>query len=161
MRRIFLSLAAALPLSALAANSMAQSPATDEAARVPVTIALTDRIPPGSRFVVKRIPTAARQDVLALRPDATPAELTAAVTALLAARQAEGDFPTTERTLRLRPKHSTAVPRGDYPWAARVLADVRTAEPTTVPGIGKVQAVEIWLPRVSRKQPQPPDPRSS
>lgn len=154
MRQILYGLALSIVISAaIASVSPAQNRAPQRAGRVPVTIVLTDRTPPGSRFAVERIPTAARRDVIALKPNATAGELAEAVNALLTARQVEGDVPAARRTLRVRPTRAknAGAPRV-YPWAARVLADLQRAAPTNIEGIGEVRAVQIWLPRQFRER---------
>lgn len=144
---ILLSLA-----SAPAAGQTVKSPGTR--ARVPVTIALSDQFPERARFVVRRVPGHGRGDLILLRPNTTAAELTEAVATLLTARQAEGDAPSTKRTVRIRPTQQRRGPLQEYPWISRVLTDLRAAPPVEIPDVGKVRAVQIWLPRQS-KGPSP------
>jgi hypothetical protein len=149
---------ALLVFSARASVAPAQDTAPQPSVRVAATIVLADRLPADSRFVVRRVPGSARHDVVVLRPDATAAELTEAVNTLLTARYVEGDIPSTKRTLRIRPTGRKGAIR-EYPWAARVLADVRRAAPVDIPEVGNARAVEIWLPRQFRQSPPSARPR--
>lgn len=115
--------------------------------RVPAAVALTDSLPvPGAPYLILRNPGGSRRDVILLPTGADAALLSDAVRTLLAARQAGGDTAAETATLRLRPR-SGIPPRRGFPWAARVMADVRRAAPGPVPGVGSARAVEIWLPR--------------
>lgn len=129
--------------------------------RVPATVALSDVAPKGARFLVKRFPGAAGGDVIVLPPDASAADLSAAVRTLLTVRERDGDTPRANRTVRLRPGSAASLTRASYPWAARVLADVSRSNRTTVPGIGRVRAVQIWLPgQGQRERARPVVPQS-
>jgi hypothetical protein len=126
--------------------------------RVPVTVVLVDRLAhPDVPFVMQRRPDLRPQDVIVLRSDATPDQLSDAVRGLLTARQAGGDSAAAPAAMRIRPNtpaltgaNRAAASRPTLPWAPRVLADLRRAEYREVPGIGHVRAVEIWLPRQGR-----------
>lgn len=119
--------------------------------RVPVTLVLVERLPvAGAPFVIHRRPGAARQDVILLPAGADARVLSEAVRMLLVARQAGGDTPTTAATMRVRPQRGRATARVVFPWAQRVLADLRRAEARPVEGVGTVATVEIWLPRQLR-----------
>lgn len=147
MPRIYFGFAGGLLLiPALASVSAGQADFTERERRVPVTIIVSDRVPSDSRFVVQRVPAAARRDRIVLRPDATGEDLMVAINTLLSARQIEGDAPSVERTLRIRPTQASNSRRVPYPWVARVLTDVRQSTPADVPGIGQARAVQIWLP---------------
>jgi|SRR5215213_3426838 len=116
--------------------------------RVPVTIALVERLPvPGAPFVVLRRANAAPRDVILLPSSADAALLSEAVQMLLVARQAAGDTAVTTATLRVRPQRGRTTPRPVFPWAQRVLSDLRRTDARPVEGVGAVPAVEIWLPR--------------
>lgn len=141
-----LLLAAVLLLPVDAAGQAATAPGAP--ARVPVTVALVRQLPvPGAPFVVQRRPGAAHQDVILLPPDADARLFSEAVRMLLVARQAGGDTPATAATIRVRPQRGRTAPRPVFPWAQRVLTDLRRAEARPVEDIGTVQVVEIWLPR--------------
>jgi hypothetical protein len=122
--------------------------------RVPVTVALVERLPyPDAPFVVLR--QAAGDDYILLPVDADDAVLTDAVNALLLARRRGGDRATADAVLRVRPPERVRGTRA-LPWVARVLTDLRTAPRRAVPSVGLAPAVQIWLPRQTR--PQPPRP---
>lgn len=119
--------------------------------RIPVTIALLERLPeaPGELFLVRRSASADTGDVILLRADAaTPKTLEAALHTLLTARQAGGDLPVVGGAFRIRPAQGAgaAERRRVIPWAARALADLRRAAPRDVPGVGRVRAIQLWLP---------------
>ena len=123
------------------------------AQRVPVTVVLVDRLPQsGSPFLVQRRPDLRPNDVILLPSDATAAALSDAVRTLLTARQVSGDSPTARVTMRMRPHRQGArVAAREFPWVHRVLADLRHSGRRDVAGVGKVRAVEIWLPRQARR----------
>lgn len=160
MRRILLSFTSVILGASFPPAASAQTRESDVGPRVPVTIALTERVPGSSRFVVRRLPGATHRDVIMLRPDATAAELTEAVNAMLTARRAEGDVPSVNRTVRVRPQGANRGQRKDFPWGAKVLADVREASPSEVRGLGKVRAIQIWLPRQSQNRAARRKPRA-
>ena len=60
-------------------------------------------------------------------------------------RQVAGDTATATGQVRVRRSVATA-PQRPYPWAARVVNDLKAAQPRVVAGIGTVRAVEIWFP---------------
>lgn len=146
LSRILGALVAALTL--LPASGAGQT-STAAPTRVPVTIALVERLPqPGAPFVLLRRPNAAPRDVILLPAAAADAKLLSeAVQMLLVARQMGGDTATKAATLRVRPQAGRASPRRVLPWAQRVLVDLHRAQPRAVEGVGTVAAVEIWLPR--------------
>lgn len=157
MRNISMTMTLALALlHASGASAGAQEKQSAQAngrseRRVPVTVVLSDNLPPGTRFVMKRLPNAARRDVIVLASDATEAELGQAVRTLLAVRQKDGDIPVTNQTIRIRPSTSKAAARPPYPWIARVLSDVSRADRIEIPDVGRARAVQIWLPRQETK----------
>ena len=117
--------------------------------RVGATVVLVDSI--GQRnaaFVIVRRPGASPADLVLVRSDVDAVQLSDAVRGLLTARQADGDFASTAATFRVRPQQRAgAGARPVFPWAPRVLNDLRRAAPREISGIGRVRAVEIWLPR--------------
>lgn len=160
MRQFFLALIPTLlVVHGIGSSAGAQAPVSEAFARVPATIVLSDRLPPGSRFVVKRSPAAARRDIIVLAPDANEQELSAAIRALLTVRQREGDVPADAKTVRIRPTRSALVARPAFPWIGRVLADVNRADRIEIPEVGSVRAVQIWLPKQDKPRPAQPNPR--
>lgn len=114
--------------------------------RVPVTVALVDRMPvPDAHIVILRRPGMTPQDVILLpRIGASPRMLSHAVRAMILARQNGGDVPATGQTMRVRLRDNTTP--GIIPWTTRVINDLRRAEPLPISGVGTVSAVQIWLP---------------
>lgn len=128
--------------------------------RVPVTVVLADQLSrPDAPFVIQRRANSRPGDVIVLRSDATPSQLSDAIRALMTARQAGGDSASVTGTMRMRPHASSSavgargrpaggrMPRNVFPWADRVLRDLRQSPVREVAGIGRVKAVEVWLPR--------------
>lgn len=143
---------AALALLLIPDATPAQARRSRAPVRFPATVAIVDRLPvPGVSFVVQRRPDLTPSDLILLRASATPAEVSDAVRALLTARQVSGDLPTTTATIRLRPRQESQFKRRDLPWTPRVLADLRRATTRTIPGVGTVRAVDIWLPSQARR----------
>lgn len=142
MRNILLFLVAAvLPLSALPAA--AQS--TRSAPRTPALVALSSDLRGAETpFRLVRFGANSPRDMILLAPDADASVLTQAVEALMIVRRQSGDDANrVSATFRARrPQQRPRV----LPWAARVLQDVRSATPREIPGVGRVQAVQIWLP---------------
>jgi hypothetical protein len=125
--------------------------------RVPVTVALVERLPyPDAPFIILRQATGG--DYILLPADADAALLTDAVNALLMARQRGGDRASADAVLRVRAPERVRGAR-PLPWVARVLTDLRSARPGAVPSVGLAPAVRIWLPRQTRAQLTPPDRR--
>ncbi|MBA3579031.1 MAG: hypothetical protein H0W42_03500 [Gemmatimonadaceae bacterium] len=116
-----------------------------------MTVVLSESRVAGSRFVVQRNPRAARRDVVVLAPDASADEFADAVRTLLTVRQREGDVPASKQTLRIRPNQASTRQRPAYPWAARVLADLRRSDRVEIEGVGRARAIQIWLPSQARK----------
>jgi hypothetical protein len=128
---------------------MAQQPGARQPRRVAATVVLLDSITePGAPFVLVRRPGATPADLILVHSEIGAAQLSDAVRGLLTARQANGDFPSTAATFRVRPPpRPAAVARPEFPWAQRVLNDLRRSAPREIQGLGRVRAVEIWLPR--------------
>lgn len=119
---------------------------TEGPRRVAATVVLLERLPqPDAPFVILRRADVSPRDVILLHGDATVEQFSEAVQLLLVARQVGGDSSRVAQTLRVRPQQRERTPR-TLPWAARILATLRTVEPRSIPGIGTVPAVEIWLP---------------
>jgi hypothetical protein len=141
----------------LSAQAVPSRSARARPARMPVMVALVERLPyPDAPFLILRQATGG--DYILLPADADAALLTDAVNALLLARQQGGDRATADAVLRMRAPERVRGAR-PLPWIARVLADLRNAPRSAVPGVGLASAVRIWLPRQTRAQPAPPATR--
>jgi hypothetical protein len=145
-----------VPLLRLVMLALCLAPGTMQAqstarTRVPVTIALVERLPaPDAPFVLLRGTAEAGGDVILLPADADAAVLSDAVRALLVVRGQQGDAASAPALLRF-----SAPGRGarTLPWASRVLADARRAVPREIEGVGTVPSVQVWLPRQGRRPP--------
>ncbi len=139
-------------LLASTAALSAQERRDSQSRRVPATVVIVDSLPQrGAPFMIVRRPEASPADVIMLLPGADPVALSNAIRALLTARQAGGDFPSSAATLRVRPQlRGGTVSQPPFPWAPRVVEDLRRAETREVDGIGYVRAIVIWLPPQDR-----------
>lgn len=137
--------------SGIASASASGQPAAapGQPPREPVTLALASgSLPSGTPFLIRRGP--GLRDVVVLHSEATAGELSAAVRALLLVRQRSGDASTAPALLRMRTSQKRVSVPKEFPWAQRVLADLRNAQVQRIPGTGHVQTVTIWLPRQKR-----------
>jgi hypothetical protein len=142
---------------ALEAQERRRSPMYEQAvssSRVPVTVALVDALPvPGVSALIVRRPIAsasdgAAHDVILLRRDAASAqELSRAIDDLLAIRAQTGDASPVRLLVRVQPG-SAQGRRGQppFPWAERVVADLRRAPLQQVDEFGRLPARRIFLP---------------
>ena len=131
-----------------------QSPATSvqpaRAGRVPVTVALVERLPHGEGpfEIIRRAGSFPHDVILLARNAAGEEELSEAIRTLLAARHHAGDLPPRDAAFRVRPRNvQSREPMRSFPWAARVLRDVQGVAPQPLPGVGNVAFVQIWLPK--------------
>lgn len=121
--------------------------------RVPATVVLADEAVQAEPFVIHTRALGAT-DVIVLRSDATAAQLSDAVRALVTIRQVGGDTAAAPRIMRMRPQQRGAPSRATLPWIGRVFSDVHAAQLREVPGFGRVRAVQIWLPRQRGDRPE-------
>jgi hypothetical protein len=127
--------------------------------RVPVTVAVADRLPQqGATSIIMRRPPGTQGDslqadvIVMLAAAADEQVLSRAIRDLLSIRQSFGDTPTIHQTLRVRPNAATAERKSQpLPWAAMLIEDLRVANRINIEGIGLSRAVTIWLP--PRHQP--------
>lgn len=139
------SLLSVLCLFGISTSILAQRVAAAKS-RVPVTLVISDQTVETGASIIKRFAGSEPKDVILLRSGASSADLSEAIRGLLLTRQVSGDLPTATGSFRIRAKQSTSVPRKDFPWAARVLRDLTNASSRDLAGIGRVRAVEVWLP---------------
>lgn len=111
--------------------------------RVPALVAISPNLQGAEvPFRLARFGGSSPQDVILLAPDADASVLTQAVEALIVVRRESGDVARGNTSFRVGQPRRPRV----LPWAARVLADVQSAAPRDVPGVGRLRAVRIWLP---------------
>lgn len=119
-----------------------QTPAPARA-RVPALVAISPDLQGAETpFRLARFGGNSPRDVILIAPDADAAVLTQAVEALMVVRRQSGDAASASATFRVQQPQRARV----LPWAARVLQDVRNAAPRAIPGVGRMRAVQIWLP---------------
>jgi len=129
------------------------SAAGNRHARVPVTVVLQDTSDSVPSFRILRRVAQFPLDVIVLSGPADGETLSMAIRNLLMVRQVAGDTATAAGQVRVR--RAVAPPsQRPYPWAARVVNDLRVAQPQEVAGIGTVRAVEIWFPPQHRRGAQ-------
>jgi hypothetical protein len=126
------------------------------ARRVPVTIALVDELPaPDSvpTVILRRANTSPHDVILLRRNDANGGQLAAAVLHLLVLRDRSGDTARVNATYRLPAARQAprAWQRTEEVRTGRVVARLRRAEPSEVPGVGRVRATEIYLPSAAMR----------
>jgi hypothetical protein len=115
---------------------------------VPVTVVLQDTPDPVPGYRIVRRVKERPLDVIVLTGPATGETLSEAVRDLLMIRLAAGDTAGTAGQARIRRREPGRAPAHPvYPWAERVMRDLRTVPPQDVSGFGTLLAVEIWLPR--------------
>lgn len=137
---VLIGLAAPVILSAQAPAPRGSAPT-----RVPLTIALVRALPhPGVPYEIQRRVSGDVRDVVLLPESGTAEQLSDAIRGVLTARLVSGDTATQSAVIRVRPH--TAGTRPAFPWADRVLTDLRRTGARLIPGVGTVQAVRIWLP---------------
>ncbi len=148
---------AVLVLSSRTASGQQTGPTMDQfrrqqevTRRVPVTIALWDQLPAPDSVpaVILRRGTSAPRDVILLRHRATPGQLAAAVMRLMIIRDRMGDTARADAAFRLPNAHRMPKGKGqrEVLQAGRTLARLRGSQPQDVPGVGRVPAVEVYLP---------------
>ena len=130
-----------------------QERGASSAKRVPVWVVLSAPSSQEASFVIKRNPSGTVGDYIILSDLASAIDLSKAVQALLQVRRLDGDSAVIPRTLRLRSTQASGRTFPRIPWAARVLTDLRSAEPSAVPPIGFGRAIRIWLPKQNLKRP--------
>jgi hypothetical protein len=125
--------------------------------RVPVTVALQDTTNQSASYRILRRADAAPLDVIVLTGKSDAVTLSDAISDLLLVRRVQGDTAKGDGAVRLRRSrpnaNSARVPR--YPWTQRVVNDLRHAEVQDVRGVGRVRAVQIWLPPQNRRSAPP------
>jgi hypothetical protein len=142
-------------LGAVAPTTVGQQPGQGQPRRIAATIVLVDSITqPDAPFLIVRRPGSMPADLILVRAGVNAAGLSDAIRGLLTARQANGDFASAAATFRVRPQAS-ALARPAFPWAARVLNDLRRAELREISGMGRMRAVQIWLPRQGTGRTRP------
>jgi hypothetical protein len=145
--------------STAAAGQQNSTPATPRRpTRVPVTVVLTDTSASQPAYSIVRRSEDAPYDLIVLTGPADAVTLSDAVSDLLLVRSVQGDTAAKSGTVRLRQNtlrgaSATRTPR--FPWAERVVTDVRLAEARPIPGFGNARAVVIWLPP-QHGRPAPP-----
>ena len=139
-----------LPLPVMGQATSASTAASNRRPRVPVTVVLQDTSATSPGFRILRRVDQHPLDVIVLSGPADGETLSEAVRNLLMVRQVVGDTATAVGHVWVRLSAARA-PQRPYPWAARVVNDLRAAPPRAVAGIGTVRAVEIWFPPQHRR----------
>lgn len=145
-----------LPLPSLGQATTTAPPGNAELRpRVAVTVVLEDTTAATPGFRIIRRVDQRPLDVIVLSGPADGETLSEAVRTLLMVRQVGGDTATRAGQVRVRrPDAGTRPLPRPYPWAARVVGDLRAAPPRDVAGIGTFRAVEIWFPPQRPRAPR-------
>lgn len=144
LRQIVPAATCVVTLVAGAREAHGQSGQAHAVARVPVTVVLEAGSSGPPAYRIARRAHATPHELLLIHGDPDPVTFSDAVRSLLALRVAIGDSVTT--TAPLRVTHAAGDSVSPYPWASRVLRDLRAASPRSIAGIGRARAIEIWLP---------------
>jgi hypothetical protein len=147
-RLLWILLTAVGILSPAGAVSAQQGQPPARPTRVPVSLALVDSARTGDApYRILRRADAAPHDVILLRSGSDAAVLSEAIDNLLLIRAQTGDTARVNGAMRVQRTRgaSRRAPR-EFPWAGRVLNDLRQAPARDVAGVGSVPSVEIWLP---------------
>jgi hypothetical protein len=153
-------LRAALFTSALLVASVGiPSRATGQQASVPVdtlpiTLALVGELEPSgaSAIILRRAGTDAGDVILLRHSDADGARLTTAVALLMLKRSERGFIPAADERIILTGHKPPVnwVPHGLPRFTADV-ARLRNASIRNIPGVGRVPAIQIWVPKVETR----------
>lgn len=123
--------------------------AREKAKRVPVTVALIERLPiRNAPAVVLRHAGPAPGDIILLeREIATGEQLSAAIWTLLGARALGGDTATSNSVLRVGQSRGPTAWRGNETRVSEhVVRRLRSAAPTYLAGVGSVPNTRVYLP---------------
>jgi hypothetical protein len=151
---------AQLSQPAHASKPAQEAPPFRRRARIPVTVALVETLPtPGEPFVVRRVAGTVPGHVILLPRVATAGDLSDALHAVGTLHAADSAAVPAVGTFRVRPRGAERRPARRFPWAARVLADLRGARAAPVDGVGTVPHVRVWLPiRSAGRSPRAAQP---
>lgn len=151
----WISLLLACTLATYAPGSRAQDgkvlppgAAREMALRIPVTVALVDATPANAGpAVILRRANAEPHDVILLAKDAASEPLlSAAIMALMVARNVEGDTTRVDHVLRVRDTRSAGtLPAAERARSSRSLERLRGAPSVNVPSVGNVPAIVLYL----------------
>lgn len=135
-------------------NAWSQAATSQSGARVAVTVVMAEEWRYGvANWMILRKVDDDQHDIIVLRPGTAMAhELSAAVLQLLTIRQRMGDQPASAAMMRVRRVEGRpARVQRQLPWSQRVITDLQKAELRHVEGVGRVRAVDIWLPAQNRR----------
>jgi hypothetical protein len=123
--------------------------------RVPVVLAMTDSSMGAPGYRIFRRAGGGPEDLIVLGSNADPSTFSEAVRSLVLIRRANGDTAAVDGEVRLRRDANSAGPAAPFPWAERVLGDLRAADRREVPHVGRGRAVRIFLPAQRVHPPRP------
>lgn len=144
---------ALISLCSVLSAAHAQGSGTPQAhRRVPVMLVVVDSLGGDEEYRILRRAEGQPRDLVLLTRLATTGTLSDALHDLLLIRKQQGDTTQTGGTVRIR--HPNRSARPEFPWAIRVLSDLRKAQPRAIEGFGRSPAIVIWLPP-QRRVPGP------
>jgi len=114
--------------------------------RVPVVLAMADSSIPAPGYRILRRAGGGPEDLIVFGSNADRNTLSEAVRRLVLIRRATGDTATVGGEVRVSIDTNSAGPAAPFPWAERVLGDLRVADRREVPHVGRERVVRIFLP---------------
>jgi hypothetical protein len=141
-----------LILAVLAAASVTRAHAQQPAERshgrerVPVVLAMADSAMAAPGYRILRRAGGGPEDLIVFGSNADPNTFSEAVRRLVLIRRATGDTATVSGEVRVSRDMNSAGPAAPFPWAERVLGDLRAADRREVPHVGRERVVRIFLP---------------
>ena len=114
--------------------------------RVPVVLAMADSAMAAPGYRILRRAGGGPEDLIVFGSNADPNTFSEAVRRLVLIRRATGDTATVSGEVRVNRDMNSAGPAAPFPWAERVLGDLRVADRREVPQVGRERVVRIFLP---------------
>ena len=148
LAKLVLGLSMCFPATA-AFPQWSDRPLRNIPSRVAVTIALVSRLPdPNAGAVILRRVNQSPNDIILMTPTSASApQLSAAVFTLMTVREAMGNTPTENSTIRVPMREGPVMWKRTVEVSAdRIVRRLRGVAPSSVPSVGMAPAVDVYLP---------------
>lgn len=122
---------------------------------MPVVLAMDDSSMAAPGYRILRRAEGGPEDLIVFGSNADPSTFSEAVRSLVLIRRATGDTAAVGGEVRARRDANPAGPAAPFPWAERVLGDLRSADRREVPHVGRKRFVRIFLPAQRVHPPHP------
>ena len=123
--------------------------------RVPVVLAMDDSSIAAPGYRILRRAGGGPEDLIVFGSNADSSTFSEAVRSLVLIRRATGDTAAVGGEVRVRRDVNPAGPAAPFPWAERVLGNLRAADRREVPHVGRKRVVRIFLPAQRVHPPHP------